>query len=103
MTTLVDGFTMASEMPAVLRARTISAVKLLDLHLARIGRRNPRLNAIGRRDRRRVVPGHDPLPVDLGDVRLSSNSNQSGLCLPTIPIMLSGRKQQFNRLPRDSP
>src|SRR5579884_2650732 len=46
MATTVDGFATAGAMLAALRAREVSAVELLELHLARIARHNPRLNAI---------------------------------------------------------
>jgi amidase len=42
----LDGFATATRMLDALHARTVSAVELLDLHLARIERHNPRLNAI---------------------------------------------------------
>ena len=41
----IDRFTTATHMLRALRARTISAVELLDLHLERIGRHNARVNA----------------------------------------------------------
>jgi amidase len=44
--TTLDPFAAASAMLDALRAREISAVELLDLHLARIARYNPALNAI---------------------------------------------------------
>jgi amidase len=43
---ILDGFTPATEMLRALRERQVSAVELLDIHLRRIGRYNPRLNAI---------------------------------------------------------
>ena len=42
----VDGFAPAHEMLRALRERRVSAVELLDLHLRRIERYNPTLNAI---------------------------------------------------------
>ncbi len=42
----VDAFSSATELAAALRARRISARELIDLHLARIARHNPSLNAI---------------------------------------------------------
>lgn len=42
----VDGFSTATEMLAALREREVSAVELLDLHLKRIERYNPALNAV---------------------------------------------------------
>lgn len=42
----IDPFTSASAMAAALRSRQISAVELLELHLGRIARYNPALNAI---------------------------------------------------------
>src|SRR6266498_334898 len=42
----LNGFTPATEMLRALRERQVSAVELLDLHLRRIERYNPRLNAI---------------------------------------------------------
>jgi amidase len=42
----IDAFGSAGEMLEALRARQVSAVELLDLHLARIARFNPSLNAI---------------------------------------------------------
>jgi amidase len=48
----MDGFATATEMLTALRARSISAVELLDLHLDRIVRHNPRINAI-------VIPNFD--------------------------------------------
>ena len=47
----------AREQAAALRAREISARELLDLHLARIAERNPRLNAIVSLDRERARSG----------------------------------------------
>ena len=44
--TLMDPFASATAMLAALRARTLSAVELLELHEQRIARYNPRLNAI---------------------------------------------------------
>ena len=48
----IDVFASATEMIRALRARRLSAVELLDLHLTRIERYNPRLNAI-------VIPHFD--------------------------------------------
>ncbi|MGD9099277.1 MAG: amidase [Anaerolineae bacterium] len=48
----IDAFSSATDMLGALRAKQISAVELLDLHLARIARYNPQLNAI-------VTPNHD--------------------------------------------
>jgi len=42
----VDAFSSATELAAALRARRISARELIELHLARIARHNPSLNAI---------------------------------------------------------
>ena len=42
----INGFSTAREMLAALRARRISAVELLELHLGRIARHNPALNAV---------------------------------------------------------
>ena len=42
----IDAFTAATEMLAALRAKQVSAVELLDLHIKRIARHNPALNAI---------------------------------------------------------
>jgi len=42
----VDAFSSAAELAAALRARRISARELVELHLARIARHNPSLNAI---------------------------------------------------------
>ncbi len=42
----IDGFAPATAMLAALRARQISAVELLDLHLRRIERYNPAINAL---------------------------------------------------------
>jgi amidase len=42
----IDGFTPATEMVAALRQKQLSAVELLELHLRRIERYNPALNAI---------------------------------------------------------
>lgn len=47
-----DGFASATAMLHALRARTVSAVELLDMHCRRIERYNPALNAI-------VVPDYD--------------------------------------------
>lgn len=44
--TRIDAFAPATEMLRALRAREISAVELLDLHLDRIARYNPAINAI---------------------------------------------------------
>src|SRR6266852_4707071 len=46
MSDRVDAFSSAKEMLAALRARRTSAVELLDLHVERIARLNPSLNAI---------------------------------------------------------
>lgn len=51
-TSQLDGFSPATEMLLALRERRISAVELLDLHLRRIKRHNPALNAI-------VTPNYD--------------------------------------------
>ena len=48
----LDAFASAAEMLHALRARQVSALELLDLHLHRIERYNPRLNAI-------VTPNYD--------------------------------------------
>lgn len=48
----IDAFASATDMLQALRAQRISAVELLDLHLGRIARYNPQLNAI-------VTPNHD--------------------------------------------
>src|SRR5579884_4549570 len=42
----IDPFASVSAMLAALRARQVAAVELLDLHLARIAKYNPALNAI---------------------------------------------------------
>jgi amidase len=42
----IDGFSTATAMLAALRAREISSVELLELHLRRIERHNPALNAV---------------------------------------------------------
>ncbi len=42
----VDAFSSAAELAAALRARRVSARELIELHLARIARHNPSLNAI---------------------------------------------------------
>jgi amidase len=42
----VDGFSSATEMLVALRRRQVSAEELLDLHIRRIERYNPRLNAV---------------------------------------------------------
>lgn len=42
----IDGFSSGSEMVRALRERRVTAIELLDLHLARIDRFNPTLNAI---------------------------------------------------------
>src|SRR3989441_7540585 len=42
----IDAFATAVDMLAALRARRVSAVELLELHLKRIARYNPELNAI---------------------------------------------------------
>ncbi len=52
MTYQFDPFASATEMLHALRARQVSAVELLDLHLQRIERYNPQLNAI-------VTPNYD--------------------------------------------
>ena len=46
MSDRLDAFVTATEMLAALRARRVSAVELLDLHVGRIARFNPSLNAI---------------------------------------------------------
>jgi amidase len=52
LTNSIDGFAPATEMLRALRERRISAVELLELHLRRIERHNPTLNAI-------VTPDYD--------------------------------------------
>ena len=47
----------AREMAAAVRAREVSAVELMDLHLARIAERNPQLNAIVSLDEERARAG----------------------------------------------
>jgi len=42
----IDAFATATEMLAALRTKQVSAVELLDLHVRRIARHNPALNAI---------------------------------------------------------
>ena len=42
----VDAFSSAAELAAAVRARRVSARELIELHLARIARHNPSLNAI---------------------------------------------------------
>lgn len=42
----IDAFATATEMLAALRAKQISAVELLELHIRRVARHNPTLNAI---------------------------------------------------------
>src|SRR5438093_8249687 len=46
MSDRIDAYATATEMLAALRARRVSAVELLDLHMRRIARHNPALNAI---------------------------------------------------------
>jgi len=46
MSDRIDAFASATEMLAALRARRVSAVELLDLHVRRIERLNPPLNAV---------------------------------------------------------
>jgi amidase len=46
VSTSVNGFSTATAMLEALRGRQVSAVELLDLHLARIERYNPALNAV---------------------------------------------------------
>ena len=53
----IDGFSPAYTMLRTLRARQVSAVELLDLHLERIERLNPALNAI-------VTPNYDQARQD---------------------------------------
>src|SRR4029450_4432389 len=43
---VTDGFSTAAEMLAALRAGELSAVELLELHVERIERLNPRLNVV---------------------------------------------------------
>jgi amidase len=50
MTDRIDAFASAGEMLAALRAKRLSAVELLDLHVRRIERFDPQLNAIVERD-----------------------------------------------------
>ena len=52
----IDPFATASQMVAALRDREVSAVELLELHLRRIERHNPALNAI-------VTPDYDAARV----------------------------------------
>ncbi|TMH45214.1 MAG: amidase, partial [Betaproteobacteria bacterium] len=42
----VDAFSSAAELSAAVRSRRVSAHELIELHLARIARHNPSLNAI---------------------------------------------------------
>src|SRR5262249_10566114 len=55
-------FASAGEMLAALRAKRVSAVELLDLHIRRIERFNPELNAIVERDFERAR--HDAAAAD---------------------------------------
>ena len=50
MSDRIDAFASATEMLAALRAKRLSAVELLDFHVARIERLDPPLNAIVERD-----------------------------------------------------
>jgi amidase len=62
MATQIDPFSSAVVMLRALRARQISASELLDLHLRRIERYNPKLNAIvtpNYQEARRVAAGVD--------------------------------------------
>jgi len=50
MTNRADAFATATEMLAALRAKQVSAVELLDLHIKRAERLNPKLNALVEQD-----------------------------------------------------
>jgi amidase len=54
VTAAIDPFAAATEMLGALRARRVSAVELLDLHISRIERHNPALNAIVEMDLERA-------------------------------------------------
>src|SRR5688572_10825753 len=58
----LDAFASATEMLAALRARRLSAVELLELHVRRIERLDPPLNAVVERDFERAR--HDAAAAD---------------------------------------
>jgi amidase len=62
MSDRLDAFASAGEMLAALRAKRVSAVELLDLHIRRIKRFDPQLNAIVERDFERAL--HDAAAAD---------------------------------------
>jgi amidase len=62
MSDAIDAFASATEMLAALRARRMSAVELLELHVGRIARYNPTVNAIVEPDFERAR--HDAAAAD---------------------------------------
>lgn len=75
--TEIDGFTPATEMLNALRERQLSAVELLDLHISRIERYNPSLNAI-------VTPNYEQarLAAEMADAQRAKGEERALLGLP---------------------
>src|SRR5205809_1771412 len=73
----IDAFATATEMLAALRTKQVSAVELLDLHMRRIARHNPALNAI-------VEPDFDRARRDAeaADARIAGGEEGPLLGLP---------------------
>jgi len=67
----IDGFSTATEMLRALRDRHVSAVELLDLHIQRIERHDPAINAVVTRDfeRARDAAAADTFPAHRGRTR----------------------------------
>ncbi len=70
----IDPFATASQMVAALRDREVSAVELLGLHLRRIERHNPALNAI-------VTPDYDAARVAAANADATRAEDGAGLLL----------------------
>jgi amidase len=77
VTVTLDTFATATAMLRALRGREISAVELLEMHLAQIARRNPALNAI-------VTPDYDNArqTAEQADMARASGADDALLGLP---------------------
>ena len=75
----IDPFATASQMVAALRDREVSAVELLELHLRRIERHNPALNAI-------VTPDYDAARVAAANADTTRAEDGAGRLLGLTPL-----------------
>lgn len=76
ITSGLDAFAPAHQMLAALEQRLVSSRELVELHLSRIERYNPALNAV-------VVPGIDPrAAAEQADAKRSQGSKRALLGLP---------------------